>query len=194
MAPPGVDEVFSRVLPHLQRSERSDVDNSIILMTCGLAGTGKTTLAKQTLAHLPGFTRLSIDELIFSSHGLYGVDYPADTALYDRYMEEAGEKYLAQFLALLGRRENIILERSFYAREDRDEFRELVATHGGGARIVFVYLRARDKEALWRRICERSARGKDANSALEITREIFDMYWAGFEEPEGEGEIVIDVT
>lgn len=161
-------------------------------MCAAPVGSGKTTLAKTVIARLPQFTRLSIDEIIFARHGLYGVDYPDDLDLYQQYLDEAGQVYLDNFHALLKNGKDIVLERSFYAKEDRDEFRTMIAD--GGGRIVLVFLKASDKEALWGRICARSARGKEANSSLDITRDIFDMYWKGFEDPEGEGEVVVQVT
>jgi predicted kinase len=88
----------------------------------------------------------------------------------------------------------VILERSFYAKSDRDEFRGIA--RDAGARVVFVFLKAEGeagKEVLWRRICKRSEGLKEANSALDIGRETFEGYWAGFEDPVGEGEIVVKV-
>ncbi|KAI1871370.1 uncharacterized protein JN550_004364 [Neoarthrinium moseri] len=167
-------------------------DRPLVVMTCGLAGAGKTTTAKAILGHYPNFERLSIDEIVFAKHGIYGVDYPADEILYEEYLNEAGAIYLDRFQKLLRERRDIILERSFYAKEDRDEFRSYIENEG--ARIVLVYLHAGDKERLWARICERSAKKKDANSAFDITRDTFNRYWDGFEAPVGEGEIVIEVT
>ncbi|NMA75480.1 MAG: ATP-binding protein [Bacteroidales bacterium] len=43
-------------------------------MMCGVAGSGKTTFA-QKLEKI-GFSRLSIDEEIWSTNGRYGIDYP----------------------------------------------------------------------------------------------------------------------
>jgi hypothetical protein len=60
-------------------------------------GSGKTTLSKAAMVRLPQFHRLSIDEIIFKKHGLYGVDYSPDMDLYQRYLEEAGEIYLDEF-------------------------------------------------------------------------------------------------
>lgn len=156
-------------------------------------GSGKTTLAKTLLTLHPTFTRLSIDEIIFTNHGLYGIDYPASPSLYDIYQAEADEIYLETFKRLLEARRDIILERSFYAKSDRDEFRGMIES--AGERCILVYLRVveGDKERLWERICERGRKEKDANSAFEISRERFERYWSGFEGPDGEGEMVVDV-
>lgn len=68
-----------------------------------------------------------------------------------------------------------------------------------GGRWVLVCFRVRDKEVLWRRIeARRAARegmeeGKKGDAAYEISREVFESYWSGFEWPEGEGEVVVEV-
>jgi predicted kinase len=155
------------------------------------AGAGKTTLVKSVRKDYPQFTRISIDDIIYKAHGIYGVDYPASPTLYGQHMDEADRVYLDTFRRLLAERKDIAFERSCYAKEDRDEWRKIA--EDAGARVVLVFLRADDKEVLWRRICGRSAAEKTADSALDISRATFEMYWDGFENPEGEGEIVIDV-
>lgn len=180
---------LDRVRPLLTPSEGDS--RPIVLATCGLAGTGKSTLAKAVIKELPSFTRLSIDEIIFERHGLYGVDYAADPELHERYSIEADDIYLATFRRLLKEKRNVVADRAFYAREDRDDYQNMVREEDGV--WIMVYFKATDKEALWRRICERSAKTRDANSALDITRATFDTYWAGFEVPHDEGEIVVEV-
>ncbi|KAF2822014.1 putative ATP/GTP-binding protein [Ophiobolus disseminans] len=177
---------------HLQRT--LDDDRPIVVMTCGIAGAGKTTLAKAIEATYPAFTRISIDDITCQNHGIYGIDYEASAALYEQYQDEADITYRARYRALLADKKDVILERSFYAREDREEYRKMA--HDGGARVVLVFLKAEGdegKEFLWNRICKRSNRGKTADSALDISRETFEMYWRGFEDPVGEGEIVVKV-
>jgi hypothetical protein len=66
-----------------------------------------------------------------------------------------------------------------------------------GAEVTLVYFKAegeKGKNVLWKRICRRSEGVKTANSSLDIDRETFEGYWNGFEGPDGEGEIVIDVV
>lgn len=193
--------------PHLQRTQSDP--RPVVLMTCGLAGmcsmhtvlntdhltdagAGKTTLVKAIIQHHPQFTRVSIDNIIFQAHGIYGVDYAASSTLYEQYNDEADVIYLDTFRRLLAEGKDVAFERSCYSKEDRDEWRKIAEE--GGARVVLVFLRAQDKEILWDRICKRSERDKTAENALDISRETFEMYWEGFENPEGEGEIVIDVV
>ncbi|KAK8050180.1 hypothetical protein PG994_011910 [Apiospora phragmitis] len=181
--------VLERICPHLEKSHGDQ--RPVVLMTCGIAGSGKTTLAKAVLSELPQFTRLSSDEIIHEKHGLYGVDYPADDALYQQYQEENDTIILQKFHSLLEEGRDVVLDRSFYAREDRDEFRRIVNERGG--RWILVFFKAVDKEKLWARIRHRSAQPKEANSPLDISRDTFEMYWNGFEDPHGEGEIVVEV-
>jgi len=126
--------------------------------------------------------------------GIYGIDYEASATLYEQYQDEADVVYVSKFRSLLAAREDVILERSFYVRADRDTYRKMV--EDAGARLALVFLKAegeQGKELLWQRICKRSEGVKTADSALDISRDTFEMYWDGFENPVGEGEVVIRV-
>lgn len=85
---------------------------------------------------------------------------------------------------------NVVLDRSFYARQDRDEFKARIEAAGG--KWILVYLKA-ERDVLWRRIRQRRENGINADSALDIKEDLLDAYVGGFEAPEGEGEIVIEV-
>jgi predicted kinase len=139
----------------------------------------------------PTFTRLSMDQLVYERHGIYGKDYAADIALYASYQDEAEQGLMAAFRTLLRNKRDVVLDRSFWCKADRDEVKAIIEE--AGARPVLVVLRARDSEVLWRRIQERRAKEVNADSALVITKELLAQYVKGFEWPEGEGEIVIYV-
>jgi predicted kinase len=83
---------------------------------------------------------------------------------------------------------DVVVDLSFAFRASRDEYRTIV--EAGGAHVVIVYLKT-DISELRRRIKERTAAGLDADSAFKMTTEIFDRYASGFEEPVGEGELVM---
>ncbi|KAM0548741.1 hypothetical protein ACHAPJ_009737 [Fusarium lateritium] len=185
--------------PILIQLTRTNLDTRpVVVMTCGIAGAGKSTLAKAIVSRLPNFTRLSNDQLIYESHGLYKIDYPEDQ--YYVYQEEASKQLIANLEQLLVEKErDIVLDLSFYNREYRDEYKEIVERNG--ARWVLVYLDA-DRELLWDRIRQRSDRrnaldpkdpARDGDSSFDIDETTFAMYWNGFEPPEGEGEIVLKV-
>ncbi|KAK3934469.1 P-loop containing nucleoside triphosphate hydrolase [Diplogelasinospora grovesii] len=99
----------------------------VVVMTCGIAGSGKSTLSK-----------------------------------------------------LLAERErDIILDRPFYCKEDREYFRRVIAA---------IFFRPQSKEVIRERIQHRRQAGVNADSALEIAPEILDRYWEGFESPDGGGD------
>ena len=173
--------------PHLTKPPNDT--RPIIVMTCGIAGAGKSTLSKLITSTYPTFTRISIDNIIHSHHGMYGIDYP--TSKHTEYSLEADDEYDQTLNSLLDERRDIMLDRAFYVKQDRDDVKQLIERKGG--RWVLVYLQA-SKEVLWRRIQERRAQARDADSAFDVTAEILGAYCEGFEEPKGEGEIIVAVV
>ncbi|KAK4213573.1 P-loop containing nucleoside triphosphate hydrolase [Rhypophila decipiens] len=171
---------------------RTDQDPcQIVVMTCGIAGAGKSTLSRAIVARYPNYQRLSCDYLLHAKHGLYRIDYPVEK--HEQYLDEATEQFDSILVDLLSKGEkDIVLDRSLYAREDRDYYKKLVEEKGG--RWILVYFRPASKELIWQRIQNRRKEGIDADCALEISEELLDQYWDGFEIPSGEGEIVVDVT
>ncbi|PMD62454.1 uncharacterized protein K444DRAFT_342246 [Hyaloscypha bicolor E] len=73
----------------------------LVLLTCGISGSGKSSLALSIVEQYPNFVRLSIDKYIFENHGVYGRDYTEDG--YEGLQEEAherpvGRELLGQFV------------------------------------------------------------------------------------------------
>jgi len=145
-------------------------------------------MSKAVVKTYPSFIRLSIDAIVADRHGIYNVDYPASD--YAAHLDEASKVYSKEFHELLSQKKNIVLDRSFYAKEDRDEYRTKVVQAGG--RVVLVYLKA-ERDLLWKRICERREKGLDADSAREINPSLLDQFVQGFEAPKGEGEVIVAV-
>lgn len=142
------------------------------------------------MRELRSFARQSIDEIIASRHGICGVDYELEK--YDEYSEEADQVFMDVFRAhLADKAVNVVLDRSFYAKEDRDYFKKLI--EASGARWVLVYFKL-EAETLWRRICDRRKEEINANSALDISEKLFKRYNDDFEHPDGEGEIIVEYT
>jgi predicted kinase len=163
----------------------------VVVMTCGIAGSGKSTLSKAIVARHPGFARLSIDSIVYAKHGLYGTDYPPEKLA--EYQAEADAECKGALVDLLDQGDrDIVLDRALYSRKDRDYFKKLV--EGKGGRWILVFFRPASKDVIWNRIQRRREAGVNADSAVELTPEILDQYWEGFENPEGEGEVVVNVT
>ncbi|KAI1339660.1 P-loop containing nucleoside triphosphate hydrolase protein [Xylariaceae sp. FL0016] len=183
-----MEEIMSKLAPALTRSDADP--RPIVVMTCGIAGSGKSTLSKAIVLKYPSFERLSIDATLAAKRGLHSVDYPHDK--YSEYQDEAEASCTARLITILSKgTKNAVLDRSFYAKEDRDQYKQLAQEMGG--RCVLVYLRADSKDILHKRIAQRRRDGIDADSALDITEDTLQGYWNGFEAPAGEEEIVIDV-
>ena len=155
----------------------------LVVLMCGLAGSGKTTFAQRLEAK--GFVRLSFDELVWSTAGRFGLDYKA--ADYPRHLEATRPVLRGRLTELMGERTPVVVDSAFWNRAARDDYRALIGRHDCDCRLV--YLRV-DPETLRSRLRERSRRF-DANAAFEVTTEMLDRFIAGFEAPSDEGEIVI---
>jgi len=140
-------------------------DGARVVLLCGLAGSGKTTYAQALEA--AGHVRLSIDEEIWSRFGRFGIDY--EPARYAELSAVAEEALREKLVALVEQGRDVVVDFSFWQRAARDHYKGLV--EGAGGSWCLIYLKV-DQVLLRRRLLERSA--------------------AGFEEPFGEGEEVIE--
>ncbi|KAH2834957.1 hypothetical protein KXV85_005487, partial [Aspergillus fumigatus] len=110
-------DAIARLGPAIQRT--SSDPRPVVLMTCAVAGSGKTTFAKSICSAYPSFTRLSIDAYVYSHHGLWNVDYPKEH--YEKYQEEAEAALRQQLVHILQHDDaNVVLDFSFAFREDRE--------------------------------------------------------------------------
>lgn len=157
----------------------------VIIMMCGVAGSGKTTYAQQL--EKDGYIRLSIDEELWSNYGQYGIDYPIEK--YNEYSEVVEEQLVNKLIMLIQQKENVVIDFSFWQRANRDKYKQLIEEAGGKWKLI--YMKA-TPELLRMRLKERSKRF-DANAAFEITEHILNAYIHGFEEPlEDELAVVIE--
>lgn len=159
----------------------------LVVLMCGVAGSGKTSLSQALEAK--GFRRLSIDEEIWDRFGRYGVDYrPED---YGRHVAAARSALRDQLAARLAAgRDAVVVDSSFWSRAHRDDFKHLVEAAGGTWRLI--YLDA-PEAVLRERLAARSARF-DANAALPIDEAGLHAFLQSFEPPSGEGEIIVSVA
>jgi predicted kinase len=156
---------------------------SHVVLTCGVAGSGKTTYAKSLQQR--GYERLSIDEQVWREYGRDGGLIPPDE--YERMKSDAEATLLDRLVALIGEGRPVVLEYSFWSRDKRDRYKSIIEFHG--ATWELVYFRA-SPTVLRERLAARNGMG-GANS-VTVSSELLDQYLAGFEEPVGEGERVID--
>ena len=154
------------------------------------------------------YVRLSIDRYIWDHHGRYGIDYPPEK--YSEYQSEASEELDKLFVQLLKRNKaqtsdevvqaqpplTIVLDYSFSTKTDRDDVKEIIEREGG--RWVLVYFAiSENRQAIRERVMGRRSKRDvesgscDGDNAFEVTDEVLDTYFATFQVPRGEGEIVI---
>jgi predicted kinase len=154
-----------------------------VVLMCGIAGSGKTTYAKQLETR--GYVRLGIDEELWTRFGRFGADY--DASQYETHSATAEAGLQQRLVELVRAGQDVVLDFSFWERAARDRYKRLVAEAGG--RWELVYLKV-SHERLRRRLAARSDRF-DANAAFPITDALLERFLADFQEPRDEGETVI---
>lgn len=162
--------------------EKNDL-TPLVVMMCGVAGSGKTTFSKQL--EKEGFVRLSIDEEIWATHGRYGLDYPSGRI--EEYKIKAENKLRNLLIKLISEKKQVVIDFSFWERKKRDQYKQLIENSGGKWKLIYIKVHPDD---LRERIKIRNKR-VDAN-AFPVTEEMLDSYLNGFEIPKDEGEIVIE--
>ncbi|MDR7278521.1 AAA family ATPase [Catenuloplanes atrovinosus] len=163
-----------------------DSRQPVVVLMCGVAGSGKTTYAQRLEAD--GYVRLSIDEEIWARFGRYGIDY--DPIAYPEYGPIAEAHLRLRLLDLIAEGRDVVVDSSFWQRSSREECKELI--EGSGARWRLIYLDAAPA-LLRRRLAQRGLRF-DANAAFPIDEATLTRFLSGFEVPKGEGEEVIIVS
>lgn len=158
--------------------------NPVVVLMCGVAGSGKTTFAQQL--EEKGFIRLSIDEEIWATNGRYGIDYPVE--MYGQLSQTAELKLREQLLHLLKEKRNVVIDFSFWQREKRLLYKKLIEDSDESWKLIYLKVHP---HKLRKRLLLRSERF-DANASFKITEELLTSYLNGFEEPQNEGEIVIE--
>lgn len=136
-----------------------------LVLLCGLPASGKTMLARE-IADAYGAVRFNLDEWELA----LGMD-PFDAEFQVRL--EAQFSRLTERLLALGT--SVILEWGFWAREERDEKRELGRSLGAAVELRFLDV---PHEELVRRVVDRHA-----NGGLAITESHMDEYRGIFQPP-----------
>jgi predicted kinase len=131
----------------LANASRASVDlvsGARLILTCGLPGAGKTTLARQ-LAVDRGALRLSKDEWLWA----LGAS-PWDESTNDKIERELWR--VAQEVLSLG--VSVVLDFGLWARVERDEMRTVARGLGVGVELHYV---SAPIDELWRRIDARNS-------------------------------------
>ena len=140
-----------------------------LILTCGLPGAGKTTLATQLAADRSA-VRLTKDEWLTALGSS-----PWDTPTREKVEHELWR--LAQEILRLGL--SVVLDFGLWARIERDEMRAVARGLGVGVELHYLDVPA---EELWRRIDARNSR--PPWDSYPIRRTDFDGWLALFQAPD----------
>ncbi|HEY7746844.1 MAG TPA: AAA family ATPase [Desulfuromonadales bacterium] len=164
----------------------------VLVMTCGLMGVGKTTVARSLAAAL-GATLLRTDELRKALAGLpstTGRPEPFGTGIYSAGMTaKTYDLLLERSLVALAAGQSVIADAAFLRRAERERF--AAAAHREGFPCLIALMECPAETAL-QRLDRRQAMGRDASDGR---RELFLSQYAAFEPPvETESIIRIDTA
>jgi len=140
-----------------------------LILTCGLPGAGKTTLAKQ-VAKDRAAVRLTKDEWLVALGS-----NPWDEPTQEKMERELWR--LAQEILRLGL--SVVLDFGLWARVERDEFRAVARSLGVGVEMHYLHA---PTEELWRRIDARNS--EPPWDSYPITRTHLDEWTASFQAPD----------
>ncbi len=137
-------------------------------LICGLAGAGKTTLAKQLEHRIPAL-RLTPDEWMAR---IVGDGYNVEK----RAVVETMQWEIAARALTLGI--DVILENGFWTRRDRDDFRARAAAVGANTKLYFLDV---PRDELWRRLAQRNEESPPDTFRIEEAQ--LDEWLTWFEPP-----------
>jgi predicted kinase len=139
-----------------------------VIFMCGPAGSGKSTVARQYEEQ--GMARLSFDQEAWS-RGITTMPLPREV---HRDIERA---LRARLVDLVRAGKDVVLDFSFWSRDMRDKYRELLRPFGVVAETVYL---ATDRATVLKRI---SARSADNGDDFQVSTELAAFYFDHFEVP-----------
>ena len=92
-----------------------------------------------------------------------------------------------RLLRFMKDKENVVIGFSFWSKQNRDFYRAVITKAGGSTELADMKT---SKETLQKRLKKRNTL-LNANSPFIITNEILEHHYNNFEEPQGEGEIIL---
>jgi len=167
-----VQAAHAEYLQYMQLAQQSiGHDRPAVLITCGVSGSGKSTIARQ-LCEASGMIQLRSDTERKRMAGLAAAERSAsgtDTGLYTPEQTEKTYRRLADLAtAVLGAGYAVVVDATFLQRQHRDLFRTLADQNQ--VPFVILEIQAADTE-IERRVKAREAQGGDPSEAtLDVLR------------------------
>ena len=138
-----------------------------VIFMCGPAGSGKSTVARQF--EREGMVRLSFDQEAWS-RGITTMPLP------DEVRHDIEQALRARLMDLVRARSDVVLDFSFWSRNMREEYRELLRPLGVVPETVYL---ATDRARVLQRIRARAALdGDDFALSPELAATYFDHFEA----------------
>ena len=156
-----------------------------IYMICGISGSGKTAFSKEM--ELFGIPRLSIDEELWPD--FYVLADVLSTEHKDYLYSEAMKRIKARTANFCAENRSCSVDMPFCKKAQREEFRAHIENCGGEPVLIWINT---PLEVLKERLAGRI--GKNGPNNLPVSEDEINMYWRGFQRPEGENAIEIDGT
>lgn len=141
---------------------------SRVVFMCGPSGSGKSTYARQL--EVQGMVRLSFDAVMWE-RGITTVPLPPEVRA------EIESELRARLIQLVAEDRDVVLDFSFWSRQMRADYRELLAPTGVVPETVYL---AVDRETVLARV--RARRGSHADD-FELTEELAASHFDHFEPP-----------
>jgi predicted kinase len=141
---------------------------SRVIFMCGPSGAGKSTYARRLEGE--GMVRLSFDVEMWR-RGITTVPLPADQRT------EIETELRARLLELVSEGRDVVLDFSFWSRQMRDDYRELLEPTGVVPETVYL---ATDRETVLRRMRDR--RGGHSDDFV-LGEDLVAQYFDHFEPP-----------
>ena len=83
-----------------------------------------------------GYSRLSIDEEMWKLYGRKGIDYPEEQ--YEKLSEQVEAALQKKLLSLIQQGKDVVIDFSFWSKENRNVYKELIQKAGAETEIVYM--------------------------------------------------------
>ena len=155
------------------------METSILYILCGLPGSGKTTYAKKL--EQENVVRLSLDEELFKT---YGKDFPPEK--YSEFEKAIKSHLLNKASNFLKEGISVSLDWGFWKKQERENLKRFALENLAKSKLIYF---KKDFSKLVDAVSNR-----DMTHNHSINPEMLEIFAKQFEEPEQEGEEVIEYT
>lgn len=146
------------------------MNKGVLFLICGLPGAGKTTLAKKLESERYA-NRLCPDDWILAI-----LKDQNDITERNRLRDPVEQLLWKEAQTLFNLGVNVILENGFWAKEERDRYRDVARNLGAKVELYFVDA---PFDTLWERVLMRNSNPKE----FQVTKKEMDEAYKNFEPP-----------